>query len=183
MRGGAACPAPEADAQQHHAGAGSWETGLCGCLWRRSRVPGGPGSGLGAGPRGGLEVASCGVRRPCCRGAKGPGKPRSDSQVGRHRLSSVRSPDGEEEDQAGSRRRPWTQSSHRNPASVSTCVTIKPTWGQECKAGLTFYTVLEQCSTLTTYKADLSVVQGVLRLQEGRPSAVKMSVVPRAVCG
>ena len=139
--------------------------------------------GVGAGPPGGLKVASCRVRRPRCGDAKGPGKPHSDSQVDRHRLSSAKSPDGEEEDKAGSRRRPWTQSSRRNPVSVSTGVVIKPAWGQECKAGLTFYTPLEQCSTLTTYKADLSVVQGVLRLREGRPSAVKMSVVPRAVCG
>lgn len=27
VRGGAACPTPEADPRQHHAGAGSWETG------------------------------------------------------------------------------------------------------------------------------------------------------------
>lgn len=100
--------------------------------------------GVGAGPPGGLKVASCGVRHPRCRDAKGPGKPHSDSQVGRHRLGSAKSPDGKEEDQAGSRQRPWMQSSRQNPASVSTCVVIKPSWGQECKAGLTFYTLLEQ---------------------------------------
>ena len=69
------------------------------------------------------------------------------------------------------------------PTSVSTCVVIKPAWGQQCTAGLTFSTLLEQCSALTPYKPDLSVAQGVSQLREGRLSAVKTPLPPgQAVC-
>ena len=59
--------------------------------------------GVGVGPPGELRVASCGVRRPRCGDAEGPGKSCSDSQVGRHKLGSVKSPGGEDEDQAGNK--------------------------------------------------------------------------------